>query len=357
MLGHIDYPFSRFVNKACSFGTSFTVFTGVVAAIQGPTYNRINTANNSRSFVTSQPVLWLENEQQETQKLTKAKFTDPRDFTNNHPKPQTPKMTSTRAPKQWTLTKNETITSFEAWRQNLQYTLSLDVNFASFLGDTVTWLKKSQGPLRGFTDDGEAIPTARRRTAQQKCTHLELMLGQIANYCPVISRNSIVKNSTSINAIWQMIRMHYGFQSTGAHFIDFNNIKLEHDERPEDLFQRLMSFVEDNLLIANGNITHHGEAITTDEESTPSLENMIVLTWLRLIHPDLPNLVKQRYGTELRSRTLASIKPEISQALDSLLDELRTAADSKVLRATASKFRFPASREPNKSPKPHRPSN
>jgi hypothetical protein len=48
---------------------------------------------------------------------------------------------------------------------------------------------------------------------------------------------------------------------------------------------------------------------------------MIILTWLRLIHTELPALVKQRYGTELRSKTLASFKPEISQALDSLLEE------------------------------------
>ena len=52
----------------------------------------------------------------------------------------------------------------------------------------------------------------------------------------------------------------------------------------------------------------------------------------------------QRYGTELRSRSLASLKPEISQALDSLLEEIRTATDSKVLLATASKFRQPSQR-------------
>ena len=45
-------------------------------------------------------------------------------------------------------------------------------------------------PLRGFTDDGEDVPTAKRQTAQQKVNFLELMLGQIANYCPVISRNT-----------------------------------------------------------------------------------------------------------------------------------------------------------------------
>ena len=47
---------------------------------------------------------------------------------------------------------------------------------------------------------------------------------------------------------------------------------------------------------------------------TPTVENVIVLLWLRLTHPELPRMVKQRYGTELRSRTLTSIKPEISQA-------------------------------------------
>lgn len=65
------------------------------------------------------------------------------------------------------------------------------------------------------------------------------------------------------------------------------------------------------LLVANSNITG------------PTLENkyLVVLAWLRLIQNDLPSLIKQRYGTELRalSRTLASLKAEISQASDSLL--------------------------------------
>ncbi|VDI10897.1 G protein-coupled receptor 125 [Mytilus galloprovincialis] len=244
-------------------------------------------------------------------------------------------MAGTRAPKQWSLSKVETITSFEDWRQNLQYTLSLDQNFAAFLVDGFTWLKKTNAnPLRGIVDDGEAVAEANRRTAAQKCTHLDLMLGQIANYCPIISRNTIIKNSTSINSIWQSIRLHYGFQSTGGHFLDFNSIFLEPDERPEDLFQRLASFIEDNMLRAGGNIHHHGEVPEADEELSPSLENLIVLTWLRLINRDLPNLVKQRYGTELRSKTLASLKPEISQALDSLLDEIHSATDAKVLRAS-----------------------
>ena len=144
-------------------------------------------------------------------------------------------------------------------------------------------------------------------------------------------------------ALWWEIQRHsntsgklsantFGFQATGAQFIDFSDIHLAADERPEDLYQRPMAFVEDSLLHANG-LTHHGEHVPEDEELTLTLENFVVLTWLRLIHLSLPRLIKQRYGTELRSHTLASIKPEISQALNSLLEEFRTSDDAKILRA------------------------
>ena len=106
-----------------------------------------------------------------------------------------------RAPKQWCLSKVETINSFENWKQNLIYTLSLDSNFAPFLAEGVTWRKKTKAqPLRGFVDDGESVSAAKRLTARQKTNFLELMLGQIANYCPIISRSTLVKNSTSFES-------------------------------------------------------------------------------------------------------------------------------------------------------------
>ena len=119
----------------------------------------------------------------------------------------------------------------------------------------------------------------------------------------MISRNSIVKHST-LNDIWQKIHQHYGFQSTGAHFLDLASIHLQPDERPEDLFQRLMAFFEDNLLSVHGGLTHHGDQVTTDEDLSPTLENTVVIVWLQLIHPALPLLVKQNYGSELRNKTL-----------------------------------------------------
>ena len=66
----------------------------------------------------------------------------------------------------------------------------------------------------------------------------------------------------------------------------FSNPRIDTgaEERPEDLYQRIVAFVEDSLLSGHG-ILHHGDMVTEDEMS-PTLENFVVLTWLRLIHPD-----------------------------------------------------------------------
>ena len=56
------------------------------------------------------------------------------------------------------------------------------------------------------------------------------------------------------NSIYR--RLNYGFQSTGAHFLDLASIHLQPEERPESLFQRLMAFFEDNLLSVHGGLTH-----------------------------------------------------------------------------------------------------
>ena len=81
---------------------------------------------------------------------------------------------SARAPKQWCLTKNETINSFENWRQNLMYTLSLDKNFVPYL--TLKWAKKSKGaPSRDFVDDPNTVDEAVRKTKEQKSAALDLI--------------------------------------------------------------------------------------------------------------------------------------------------------------------------------------
>ena len=136
--------------------------------------------------------------------------------------------------------------------------------------------------------------------------------------------------------MWESIRQYYGIQSNGARFLDFANIKYSPNKRHEALYQELVAFIEDNFLTLGCGLTHHGENVDEDE-MTPTLENLIVLTWLQLIHPGLPQLVKETFGTELRKQTLASIKTEISQSLPSMLCKLNSVEDSTVMYTTSTR--------------------
>jgi hypothetical protein len=73
-------------------------------------------------------------------------------------------MASQCAPKQWQLTKSETITSFENWRQIITYTISLDTGFATYLN--ATWRKRTAAnPIRGFKNDPDTVEASDQKTA------------------------------------------------------------------------------------------------------------------------------------------------------------------------------------------------
>ena len=234
-----------------------------------------------------------------------------------------------KAPKPWSLKESETAESLESWWTNQVFNLSCFEQFAEFVADDYTWRVKGIAN-RGLADDpGRLLNPPTGRTAAQKVSSLNFMLEQLAVYIvPIISKREVVERSTSLKYIYDKLRSHYGIQPTGARFIDFYAIRLKPDERYETLYQRLLAFMDDNLLSVNGGITHHGVAIVADEAMSPTIENMIVLRWLELIHPGLPALVKQKYATNLRAVTLASIKAEVSLALPALLEEINNSEAS-----------------------------
>ena len=85
-------------------------------------------------------------------------------------------MAATRAPKQWSLGKVETVNTFNAWKDNLLYTLSLDTKFAPFLVTNYTWNKETTAdPNRGFTDDAgtnDNPPTGMKKRGKSQKSQL-----------------------------------------------------------------------------------------------------------------------------------------------------------------------------------------
>ena len=107
------------------------------------------------------------------------------------------------------------------------------------------------------------------------------------------------------------------FQSSvsGNIFCDFDTIHFEPNERPEDLFQRLTSFVVDNLLQMDRRTDHHSES---DEKNSPALYYINSATFTKQEFSSSYEIKIRTRPT--RTKTLANLKPEISQVLESLLE-------------------------------------
>ena len=86
--------------------------------------------------------------------------------------------------------------------------------------------------------------------------------------------------------------------------------------------ERLYAFVDDNLVGPLDGIKHCGEVPEQDNRSA-SMLNIAIVLWLRIIHHDLLSLVKRRFATELRGKTIFSIREEITESLQSLMHDLQ----------------------------------
>ena len=67
----------------------------------------------------------------------------------------------------WTLTEDESYTTFEAWRTNLMTILAYEEAFTPFLKPDATWGRKTKtSPLRGFhvSDAAQQVTTLVKRT-------------------------------------------------------------------------------------------------------------------------------------------------------------------------------------------------
>ena len=121
--------------------------------------------------------------------------------------------------------------------------------------------------------------------------------------------------------------------------VEFLNFKMEGSESPEQLWERMYTFLEDNLLVANGNIKHEGVVPTTNEVLTPTLLCVLVVNWLHTIHSALPNAVKQRFAIQLRTDTIYSIREEISDSIPAILEEMEDRAGiNRLGRFAGSRF-------------------
>ena len=240
-------------------------------------------------------------------------------------------------PKLRCLTANESIASLEAWRNNIIYGLKQNPDFREYLTDNFIWGKKTRiSPNRDLANiyRKELIQQEDRtkepkeelilvKSSEDRAEVVDLLLDQIANYCQDIHipRQDITRDCRCLKDVWQVIRQYYNKQQSGSLLNDVWKLRREVDETPQSLFARMKQLYCDNLLTTDG-LVHVDGPVQEDEDLSPTLLNTIILHWLQVLHPDLRDLVTQRFVTQLRDHTYGAIFPEISRSVDSFLEEL-----------------------------------
>ena len=231
-------------------------------------------------------------------------------------------------PKVTVLTPDEDLASLETWKNNVLYGLRQNPDFRPYLIDNYIFGRKTRSkPTRDLEDDTKTERVDDRdvttivKCKEDKCVEIDWMLDQIANYARPVPRYDITRDSKSLNEVWQKIRLHYNKQHSGSLLNDVFNVKRKLNETPQALFARIKQMFDDNLLTKDG-LIHIDGTVTEDEDLSPTLHNTIILFWLNVLHPDLRDVVTQRFITQLRDKTYATIFPEISKSVDTLLDEL-----------------------------------
>ena len=210
------------------------------------------------------------------------------------------------------------------WTQAITFHIVSDSKFSRYLDDNDLG---SWGPLsstnRGFKNDAESVDKEIKMTGARKAQVLQILLGSVATFAPVISCTYITEQATSLEQIFNRLRGHYGFRVTGGKILELAQFSLLPTESYETLWERISSFIETNLLKASSDIKHLGKEVDNDEVITPTLQNISVVLWLKAINTDLPNMIKQRFATQLRNETLYSLREEISESIQAVLAEMQ----------------------------------
>ncbi len=228
------------------------------------------------------------------------------------------------------LTNEETLTSFEDWKNNLVFYLSQDKDFSTLLKEETRWKKIS-----------DSDPNRGRDSAEQKLI-LDRFLGVIAGLSPPLLYHDIIDDTTCISDVFRLLRSFYQFSPSECTFIKYFSIKRDvvngSLERPLHLFLRMKQYIRDNLLLSSGKIEHDGKIPTANENLSPTTERLNVLRWLEILHPSLPSHVSNVFSQDLQTKSLKDLQPRICEQIDDLLRQVAEKCDNESLSASYSRF-------------------
>ena len=165
---------------------------------------------------------------------------------------------------------NVTETQFSMWREEIEVYLSQEADYKIFLPEKTyaTWESFEQNPLRipelkardivhpNENDHNRRIVTqldaeaANDEKLDSIRTNLRTVLSIVGKWVSEGHYNSVIKHSTSLTWIYEMLRSDYDIQSKGVHF--FNILEAKYDRTkftPIAFYNHYRTIVSNNCLL------------------------------------------------------------------------------------------------------------
>ena len=220
---------------------------------------------------------------------------------------------------------NEGVTDvqFSIWREELEVYLECEDKFRKFLpgGTYDTWKAAEENEKRITVfkppDTAEKLPDIRRDLRQ--------FIVIVAKYIHQDYYNPIVRHSTSLQWIFQRIREDFDIQQQGIHFLNLldQSYDITGQTTPIGFYNQYRSIIIGNLAKQGTKIEWKNEVLKEDEKLTASHEDLILLNVLMLIHPKLPNYIREHYAHRMgEGKRIMDFKTEILSKCKQYLNDI-----------------------------------
>ena len=251
---------------------------------------------------------------------------------------------------------------FITWKYNLQSFLRQKTEWSSFMpgGEYAEWTCLDEDTTRGLaTDPVDIADENSRQEAKEKTFllrgHNEDFLTCVATFCPTGFYEFIIRESTSLQWIYDQILSTYNLQTKRQDVLNGSEMEFRFSDKftYQHAYIQLKDFYMSALLPKGSK--WKGKTLDNAETLSPLAESLIIEKWLHKIHPNLPAHVKKTRGhlfTE-SSPTLGCNQTEICKQIDIMLNEIEKEQDEANVNRLS--FSRPANLQRNRMFRPRNP--
>ena len=271
--------------------------------------------------------------------------------------------------------KNVSETQFNMWQEELEVYLSQESNFKVFLPNKIyaNWQCAEENPdridaLLGTkvepNDDRDIGPIISQQEADEQNenmledvrTSLRTVLSIVGKCVSEGHYNAVVRHSTSLQWIYNMLRCDYDIQNKGVHF--FNILDAKYDPAkmtPIAFYNSYRTLISNNLAKTGDTIKFKdNQVLIEDEKYSPMLEDLTLLNVIREIDPKLPAFVKTHYFHKMKKDDhLMDFKTDILINIPHFLQQVNNSSDVASNNAIKQNKKFNFSRRPSKNGYPN----